>query len=109
MMVTRQSSADPIFRALSDPTRRAILGALRGTGMPVGELAQRFPVSRPAISRHLRVLRRARLVTERRDGRLRICELNSEPLRQIDAWLGDYRRFWTGKLARLKQHLESQP
>jgi DNA-binding transcriptional ArsR family regulator len=108
-MVTRTPPADPVFRALADPTRRAILQALRLGGMPVGGLTERFPVSRPAISRHLRVLRGARLVTERRQGRLRICELNSEPLRQIDAWLADYRRLWTGKLARLKQHLESQP
>ncbi|HEY7683807.1 MAG TPA: metalloregulator ArsR/SmtB family transcription factor [Gemmatimonadales bacterium] len=107
-MVTRNSpTPDAVFRALADPTRRAILGALARGSQPVGALAQRFPVSRPAISRHLRVLRRARLVRDRREGRHRVCELTPGPLREVDAWLSHYRRFWQARLARLKRHLEA--
>jgi DNA-binding transcriptional ArsR family regulator len=65
-------------------------------------------VSRPAISKHLRVLHEARLVTERREGRNRIYRLNSEPLRELDKWLEHYRRFWTINLLNLKHHVESK-
>jgi DNA-binding transcriptional ArsR family regulator len=73
----------------------------------VGEIAERFAVSRPAVSKHLRVLRGARLVRARRDGRRRLCMLDPEPLRTIDTWLEEYRREWTARLARLKRHVES--
>ncbi len=73
----------------------------------VGEIAERFAVSRPAVSKHLRVLRSARLVRARRDGRQRLCALDPEPLRTIDAWLDAYRREWQSRLARLKRHVES--
>ena len=107
-MVMGQSESTDVFRALADPTRRAILDSLRAGERPVGQIAGIFQVSRPAISRHLRVLRAASLVVERREGRQRIYELNSEPLRLIDQWLNDYRQFWTGNLQRLKQYVESQ-
>ena len=107
-MVTRPPESADVFRVLADPTRRAILDALRVGRQPVGRIARRFPVSRPAISKHLRVLREADLVIERKEGRQRICELNVEPLRRVDDWLRDYRRFWAGKLRRLKQYVESQ-
>ena len=97
----------PVFRALADPTRRGILSALRRGPLPVGDVASRFPVSRPAVSRHLRVLRRARLVVERRAGRHRVCELNPEPLKQLDDWIAVYRPLWTERLARLKQFVET--
>ena len=73
----------------------------------MGSIAVRFDTTRPAVSKHLRILRQARLVRERRDGRLRICGLNVEPLKQVDAWLDEYRRFWAAGLKRLKRHLES--
>ena len=95
-----------VFRALADPTRRAILAALRRGPMLVGEVAARFPQSRPAVSRHLRVLRGARLVSERRQGRHRITELNPEPLRQVDEWIADYRPLWSARLGRLKSWVE---
>jgi DNA-binding transcriptional ArsR family regulator len=104
-MVTQETS---VFHAIADPTRRAILDRLRGGGQAVNEIAGRFEVSRPAISKHLRVLHRARLVTEVREGRNRIYRLNSEPLRELDRWLDDYRRFWAISLLNLKKHVESK-
>jgi DNA-binding transcriptional ArsR family regulator len=93
---------------LADPTRRAILDGLRIGEQPVGNIASSFSVSRPAISKHLRVLREAGLVVERREGRQRIYELNVEPLRRVDDWLNEYRQHWAGKLERLKRYAESQ-
>jgi DNA-binding transcriptional ArsR family regulator len=97
-----------IFHAVADPTRRAILDRLRGGGQAVNEIAGRFDVSRPAISKHLRVLYDARLVTEVREGRNRVYRLNPEPLRELDRWLDDYRRFWSLNLLSLKKHVESK-
>lgn len=96
------------FQALADPTRRAVLDLLRRGALPAGQIAQEFPVSRPAISKHLRLLRRARLVEERREGRHRLYRLNAEPLRGVDAWLNEYRSFWQGSLTRLKSFVEAE-
>ncbi len=101
-------SAEAAFRALADPTRRAVLDLLRRGSLPAGRIAQTFPVSRPAISKHLRLLRRARLVRERREGRRRLYQLNPEPLRAIDAWLNDYRIFWQMNLHDLKSFVETE-
>jgi len=95
-----------IFHALADPTRRAVLDLLRQGSQPAGQIAQAFPVSRPAISRHLRQLRQARLVVERRSGRHRFYQLNPEPLQAVDAWLDSYRTFWRSHLASLKSFVE---
>ena len=100
-------SPDAVFRALADPTRRAVLDLLRHGHRPAGQIARAFPVSRPAISKHLRLLRRARLVREHRIGRHRVYRLDPEPLRSIDHWLEHYRLFWSTKLASLKSFLES--
>lgn len=94
--------ATDVFKAVADPTRRTILDSLRAGGRPVGELAGGFTVSRPAISKHLRVLREARLVVERREGRRRIYELSPLPLGDLDVWLAEYRVFLRGSLERLK-------
>jgi DNA-binding transcriptional ArsR family regulator len=106
-MVTQQFAPD-VFHAVSDVTRRAILDRLRDGAKPVNELARAFPISRPAISKHLRVLYDANLVTERRDGRHRLYRLNPEPLRDLDTWLQQYRHFWAVNLLSLKKHVESQ-
>src|SRR5207302_9475769 len=90
------------FQALADPTRRAVLDLLRRGSQPAGEIAGAFPVSRPAISKHLRLLRRAHLVNEHREGRHRVYQLNPEPLRTVDSWINQYRRFWSANLASLK-------
>jgi DNA-binding transcriptional ArsR family regulator len=101
--------AGSAFQALADPTRRAVLDLLREGSQPAGRIAQAFPVSRPAISKHLRLLREARLVRERREGRHRHYELNPEPLRAVDAWLDRYRMFWHANLRSLKEFVEAAP
>lgn len=99
---------DAAFSALADPTRRAVLDMLRGGMRPAGEIARSFTVSRPAISKHLRILRRAHLVEERREGRHRLYQLNPEPLKSVDSWLEQYRTFWTENLASLKAFVEAE-
>jgi DNA-binding transcriptional ArsR family regulator len=101
-------SADLAFSALADPTRRALLDLLRGGSRPVGQIAQGFPVSRPAISKHLRLLRRADLVRQHRRGRHRFYEINPQPLKAVDQWLDQYRIFWTTKLTDLKSFVETK-
>ena len=97
-----------VYRAVADPTRRAILDGLAAGPLTVNEIAARFPVSRPAVSKHLRLLRRARLVRPRRQGRRRVYHLDPTPLRQIDAWLERYRLFWAARLLDLKDLVESE-
>jgi DNA-binding transcriptional ArsR family regulator len=101
-------SAEATFHALADPTRRAVLDLLRQGAQPAGQIAEAFPVSRPAISRHLRQLRRARLVVEHRRGRHRYYQLNAEPLKAVNAWLEHYRNFWQANLSNLKAFVEQE-
>ncbi len=101
-------SAEAAFSALADPTRRAVLDLLRQGRQPAGKIAQAFPLSRPAISKHLSLLRRAHLVEERREGRHRFYQLNPGPLKAVDAWLEQYRVFWRANLAGLKTFVEAE-
>jgi DNA-binding transcriptional ArsR family regulator len=101
-------SSDATFQAVADPTRRAVLDLLRRGSQPAGAIAQAFPISRPAISKHLRLLRRAHLVREHREGRHRVYDLNPEPLRALDLWLEQYRSFWKMNLGNLKAFVESE-
>jgi DNA-binding transcriptional ArsR family regulator len=101
-------SVEATFSALADPTRRAVLDLLRRGRQPAGQIAQAFPISRPAISKHLRLLRRAHLVNEHREGRNRFYHLNPEPLRAVDSWLEQYRSFWSASLSNLKAFVESE-
>ena len=96
------------FQALADPTRRAVLDLLRLGSQPAGQIASAFPVSRPAISKHLRLLRRAHLVREHREGRHRVYQLNPEPLRAVDSWIEQYRVFWATSLNNLKAFVEAE-
>jgi DNA-binding transcriptional ArsR family regulator len=108
-MVTRLKLADnPIFDALGDPTRRAILDLLCETPRAAGEIAAQFPVSRPAIAKHVRILKAAGLVQERSEGRRRIYALDAAPLASVDTWLQPYRVFWAARLVRLKHLIEQQ-
>jgi DNA-binding transcriptional ArsR family regulator len=104
--VSRIASSTDVFNAVSDPTRRAILDRLRRGPAPVNELASGFRVSRPAISKHLRVLRSARLVREKKDGRQRIYQLEPERIQEVAKWAEEYRRFWHHNITSLKRHLE---
>jgi DNA-binding transcriptional ArsR family regulator len=100
--------SEETFQALADPTRRAVLDLLRSGSQPAGRIAQSFTVSRPAISKHLRLLRHAHLVLERREGRNRVYRLNPEPLKAVDSWLEQYRVFWRGSLENLKTFVEAE-
>jgi DNA-binding transcriptional ArsR family regulator len=102
------NSTEAAFHALADPTRRAVLDLLRKGVQPAGQIARAFPVSRPAISKHLRLLRRAHLVRETREGRNRLYQLNPEPLRAVDSWLQQYRIFWQANLSNLKAFVEAE-
>lgn len=98
---------DAVFRAIADPTRREILTLLRTRQHSVGDLAANFQTSRPAISKHLRVLHTAGLVTVRQVGTARLYDLNAKPLREVDEWLRDYEIFWGESLRGLKSYMES--
>lgn len=98
---------DVVFHALADPTRRAVLDLLRSGSQPAGQVARSFPISRPAVSKHLRLLRYANLVREHRSGRHRFYHLNPQPLKAVDRWLEQYRVSWETKLANLKGFIES--
>jgi DNA-binding transcriptional ArsR family regulator len=104
--MSRPTAHGDVFAAVADPTRRAILDRLRRGNIPAMELADGFRISRPAVSRHLRVLRKAKLVAETKEGRNRVYSLTPSALQDIDAWIESYRVFWTHNLANLKRHLE---
>ena len=105
-MVTNSTQLDLTFGALADPIRRAILARLSRGVTTVGDLARPFDVSRPAISKHLRVLERAKLVRRTRDGRVSRCGLDASPMREAADWVERYRGFWEGQLDSLSQYLE---
>jgi DNA-binding transcriptional ArsR family regulator len=109
MVTQMRQQHQAVYRAIAAPTRREILGLLRGGPQTVGEIAANFRTSRPAISKHLRLLRAAGLVVARRDGTTRICELNAEPLRAVENWLRDYQAFWGASLRSLKRYVEEGP
>jgi len=96
-----------VFRAIADPTRRAILDRLRAGPAPVNALANDFKQSRPAISKHLGVLRHARLVASTQAGRERLYQLQPAPLQRVAGWIEGYRMFWQKSLTQLKRHLET--
>ena len=92
--------------ALADPTRRAILAQLAQGETTVTELAEPFEMSLPAISKHLKVLERAQLITRSRDAQWRPCHLNPEPLKDLADWLEHYRRFWEQSFDRLDEYIQ---
>ena len=96
---------DTAYAALADPTRRAILARLALGEATVGEIAEPFPISGPAISRHLKVLEEARLIARTRRGQRFVCSLNPEGLKTAQEWLDHYRAFWAGAFDRLDAHI----
>jgi DNA-binding transcriptional ArsR family regulator len=93
------------FSALADPTRRAILARLTLGEASVSQLVEPFSISQPAISRHLKVLERAGLISRGREAQWRPCKLDGAPLKDVADWLEPYRRFWEERLDRLDEHL----
>ena len=97
---------DATFAALADPTRRAILARLTSGEVSVMDLAKPFAMSQPAISRHLKVLERARLISRGRDAQRRPCRIEARPLAEASGWLEKYRQFWEANFQRLDVLLE---
>ena len=93
------------FAALADPTRRAILARLASSECSVTELAEPFDMSLPAVSKHLKVLERAGLIARNREAQWRRCRLDASPLRDVSAWIDQYREFWEERLDRLEAYL----
>ena len=106
MVTEKQKTSNVAFRAIADPTRREILGLLRGGPQTVGQLASNFRTSRPAISKHLHLLRSAGLVATQKRGAAHLCRLNAKPLRAVNAWLREYEAFWGENLRGLKEYVE---
>jgi DNA-binding transcriptional ArsR family regulator len=107
-MVKRADPLDPVFAALADPTRRAIIARLAHGETSVSDLAEPFDVSLPAVTKHLSVLRRAGIVEDRKLGRVRMCRLATEPLRRAEGWVAQQRAFWSQRLDGLAAHLEAE-
>jgi DNA-binding transcriptional ArsR family regulator len=96
-----------VFTAVADPTRRSILERLRGEGtLSLTSLAERLPISRQAVTKHLDVLEKAGLLRKRVEGRERLHELDAEPLREVDDWLEPYSAAWDDRLERMRIHLD---
>ena len=94
------------FEVLAEPNRRRILDLLRAAERPVGELVAELAISQPAVSKHLRVLRDAGLVSVRGEAQRRLYRVRTEPLRDLDDWLAPYRQLWEQRLDDLEQHLD---
>jgi DNA-binding transcriptional ArsR family regulator len=110
MSTTPSDHADPLtatFAALADPTRRAILARLAEGDATVNELAAPFSISLPAISRHLKVLEAAGLVSRSREAQWRPCRLDAKPLQSAEDWIVQYRRFWEGRFDRMGAYLQT--
>jgi|SRR5580704_3729983 DNA-binding transcriptional ArsR family regulator len=106
MVMQQTQQLDATFAALADPTRRAILARLAKGDASVNELAEPFDMSQPAISKHLRVLERAGLISRSRDAQRRPCRLEAKPLERASEWLEGYRQIWEANFDRLDQLLE---
>jgi DNA-binding transcriptional ArsR family regulator len=104
--MTPSARLDATFAALADPTRRAILARLAGGDASVLELAKPFAMSQPAISKHLKVLERAGLISRGRDAQRRPCRIEAKPLAEADKWLEEFRRIWEGNFQRLDALLD---
>jgi DNA-binding transcriptional ArsR family regulator len=96
------------FETLADPTRRRIVAALRDGEQPVGAIVEQAGVHQSGVSRHLRILHESGFVSVRPDGQRRLYALRPEPFRELEAWLGDYRRLWEGRLDRFGAALEAR-
>ena len=105
-MVAAEHQLNATFLALADPTRRAILARLASGDATVMELAEPFDMSQPAISKHLKILERARLISRGRDAQKRPCRLDAKPLEEANQWLENYRAAWEASFQRLDDLLE---
>lgn len=95
-----------VFQAISDPNRRAIIDLLAQEKLTLNQVAERFDISRPAISKHMKILTECGLVKIKQKGRERFCELKHLPLNDVVQWIEHHKKFWDGKLLSLKKHVE---
>jgi|SRR5579863_646951 len=102
----RPLQENDVFHAIAHPSRRTLLVSLKNGEKPASELAELFGVSFSAVSQHLRILKEADLVSERRDGRQRIYQLRSKPLKEIWNWVEDFQELWSTRLDALEEHLD---
>jgi DNA-binding transcriptional ArsR family regulator len=98
-----------VLKAVADPNRRQIIDLLARQDLPVSKIADRFKISRPAVIKHLRVLRSAKLISVRPCGRERIQRLNAAPLREVEKWVSQFESYWDRSLQRLKRQVEQDP
>ena len=104
-MQTQSDHLSSTFAALADPTRRAILSRLAGGELSVSELARPFRMTPPAVTKHLKVLQRAGLITQSREAQWRPCKLKAAPLKEAADWVEQYRKFWEERFDRLDEYL----
>ena len=97
---------ESVFEIIAEPNRRAILGLLVSSEQSVGEIERQLDMTQPTVSKHLRVLREAGFVESTVDAQRRLYRLNPEPLREVDAWLAPFRRFWSKRVDALERHLD---
>jgi len=97
---------ESVFEIIAEPNRRAILSLLASSEQTVGEIERQLEMSQPTVSKHLRVLREAGFVEATVDAQRRLYRLNPEPLQELDAWLAQFRRFWSAHLDALERHLD---
>lgn len=95
-----------VFQAIADPNRRAIIGLLANQKLTIKAVAEHFPISRPAISRHIKILTECGLVVIHRKGRERFCEVRLEKLSEVSAWVEQQRKLWEQRLDRLDEYLD---
>lgn len=105
-MSTAAPRLDLVFGALADPTRRAILARIAHGDATVSELVEPFALSQPTISKHLKVLENAGLISRGREAQTRPVKLNAEPLKDVEMWLGDFRHFWNASFDRLETYVQ---
>ena len=108
-MEQQAAHLDDIFQALADPTRRAVLGRLRSGPASVGELAQPFDMALPSFMQHIRVLERSGWIRTRKEGRVRICSIEEEPIAAIEDWLAEQRDVWEARTDRLEAFVTTAP
>ncbi|MET8848601.1 metalloregulator ArsR/SmtB family transcription factor [Amycolatopsis sp. NPDC004625] len=103
------STDTTVYEVLAEPNRRRILDLLREGERPVTDLLNELPIAQPTVSKHLKLLRQAGLVSVRQDAQRRFYQLRAAPLAEVDEWLEPYREHWRGRLDRLESHLDSLP
>ena len=108
-MVNLSPELDSVFRALADSKRRAMIERLAQGPATIGELGEPFALTKPAVTKHVKVLERAGLLTREIDGRVHRCEIDPEPLDRAQRWVSDVRAFWEGRLDDLADYLETVP